>query len=192
MIPVDPTSEIPVPGVRALEHTADVGLEVEGGNLQELFLRGSLGAMWLVLERGPGELDWPVGPHRRDVGTAPFSEPMADGALKASDSVRAGSGEEVRTLGLSEEDLPALFRSWLRALLFWEETEGFVTVDASLAFLPVPVCSTPDGQAFGLEARVRGIRDHGPRVREIKGVTFHGLVVERQGEGWCGRVIFDV
>jgi len=156
---MEPAGEIPITGVRALEHTADVGLEVEGADLPELYLRGAFGAMWLVLERKPAT---------------------------------AGVTEESRDLSLREEDLPALFRSWLRALLFWEETEEFVTVDASLVFLPVPLCSASDGQAFGLQARIRGIRDRGPRVREIKGVTLHDLVVERQGEGWRGRVIFDV
>ena len=28
--------------------------------------------------------------------------------------------------------------------------------------------------------------------REIKGVTLHGLAVERIGDEWLGRVIFDV
>jgi SHS2 domain-containing protein len=37
-----------------------------------------------------------------------------------------------------------------------------------------------------------GVLDDGPRVREVKGVTLHGLRVERMGEGWMGTVIFDV
>jgi SHS2 domain-containing protein len=40
--------------------------------------------------------------------------------------------------------------------------------------------------------KVEGYIDDGPRVREIKGVTLHGLQVERSGEGWTGTVIFDV
>lgn len=155
-------SEIPVPGIRGLEHTADVGLEVEAPNLPELFRRGALGAMWLVLEREPGA------PEGLEVGM------------------------ETRPLELVEEDLPALFRSWLRALLFWDETEGFVTREAALSFAPIPLCSAADGQAFGLTARIRGFTDPGPRVREIKGVTLHDLRLERVGKGWRGRVIFDV
>ena len=163
--------ELPVPGVSGLEHAADVGLNVEAPTLSELFRRGALGAMWLVLERETAE------------GTLP--DPPAT-------SESGPSTLDTRTLELVEEDLSSLFRSWLRALLFWEETEGFVPRDMAVSFAPVPLCSAPDGQAFGLLARVGGVYDTGPRVREIKGVTLHGLLVERFGEGWRGQVIFDV
>jgi SHS2 domain-containing protein len=93
---------------------------------------------------------------------------------------------------LAEPDLPALFRSWLRTILFWEETEGFVATEVKLLLLPTPLCGTPDGQAFGLQGEVEGVLDSGPRVREVKGVTLHGLTVEQTKEGWAGRVIFDV
>ena len=93
---------------------------------------------------------------------------------------------------LVDEEISSLFRSWLRALLYWEETEGFVACCVAVSFAPIPLCSAPDGLAIGLHARVGGVVDTGPRVREIKGVTLHGLFVEREGEGWRGRVIFDV
>lgn len=152
--------EIPFTGVRGLEHTADIGLELEAPDLPELFRRGALGAMWLVLERDP------------------TASPPGPG--------------EIRSLELVEEDLADLLRSWLRTLLFWEETEGFVTRSVALGLAPHPLCSTQDGQAFSLWAKVSGTVDSGPRVREIKGVTLHGLSVERKGDSWWGRVIFDV
>ena len=157
------SAEIPVPGVEGLEHTADVGLHLRALDLPQLFRRGALGAMWLVLERPTAlaEKEWEA-------------------------------GLEFRHLELVEEDLAALLRSWLRTLLFWEETEGFVTQDATLSFAPVPICGSTEGLAFGLTARVGGVLDPGPRVREIKGVTLHGLEVEREGDGWRGQVIFDV
>jgi SHS2 domain-containing protein len=172
---------VPVPGVRELEHTADVGLEIRAPDLPQLFRRAALGAMWLVLERDvedPGS-----------VPAAPEAEPFQ------VESVPGGIGDSVwesRTLELVEADLPALLRSWLRALLFWEETEGFVVVDAVVALLPAPLCSSPTGQAFGLRGQVRGRLDGGPRVREIKGVTLHGLEVRDVEGAWIGRVIFDV
>jgi SHS2 domain-containing protein len=160
------TEEFPVPGVRGLEHTADVGLEIEAPDLPELFGRAALGAMWLVLERSLGV----------DLATpGPVDAP-----------------EDPRTVELVEVDLPALLRSWLRTLLFWEETEGFVATGVSVKIVPAPLCASEDGSAFGLQARVAGKVDRGPRVREIKGVTFHDLQVERMEEGWQGRVIFDV
>jgi len=153
-------AEFPFEGVRGLEHTADVGLEVEAPTLPDLFRRGALGAMWLVLER----------------------EAIQD----------PGSSGQRRPLQLAEEDLSALFRAWLRTLLFWEETEGFVTREVAISFAPVPLCSAENGQAFGLDARVSGLTDTGPRVREVKGVTLHGLQVTRFDKGWVARVIFDV
>ncbi|MFC1660850.1 archease [Gemmatimonadota bacterium] len=107
---------------------------------------------------------------------------------------REGKGEDVvvRSVELAENDLAALMRSWLRTLLFWLETEGLVVLQVKIGFLPVPRCSGPEGQAFGLRAQVTGCLDQGPHVREVKGVTLHGLAVERTGEEWVGRVIFDV
>ncbi len=139
--------EFPVPGVRGLEHAADVGLEIRGPTLPELFRRAALGALWLVLER----------------------EARPD-------------GRDVRRVEATAEDLPALLREWLRTLLFWQETEGFVWREMRFPVL------TP----FRLEAEVEGGVDEGARVREIKGVTFHGLEVEEEPGGWCARVIFDV
>lgn len=158
--------EIPVPGVRGMDHTADVGLEISAPDLPELFLRAALGALWLVLERPP-----------RGHGETPAED--------------RGRGL-VRSVELVEEDLTTLLRSWLRTVLFWEETEGFVAQEGRLAFLPTPHCQSPDGQAFGLKGTMTGVLDDGPRVREVKGVTLHGLRVERTGSGWLGTVIFDV
>jgi SHS2 domain-containing protein len=159
------TDEIPISGVRGLDHTADLGLEIRGPELSELFRRAALGAMWLVLERRPGRY-----------GKEAF--PTLEGRS--------------RSVELAEEDLPTLLRSWLRTVLLWDETEGFSVVEAKLILVPIPLCDSPGGQAFGLRGEVIGRFDSGPRVREIKGVTLHGLRVERIEGGWLGRVIFDV
>jgi SHS2 domain-containing protein len=184
---MDASDSIPVAGVRGLEHTADVGLEVEAPDLPELFRRGALGAMWLVLERPAG----------RAWGILPANESPSDSGRELPPEGARGTeamdtGEEERVVHLVEEDLPGLFRSWLRTVLLWEEMEDFVTVEARLKLLPTPLCQAPDGEAFALEGRVRGIRDPGPRIREIKGVTLHGLDLERHPGGWLGTVIFDV
>jgi SHS2 domain-containing protein len=99
---------------------------------------------------------------------------------------------QVRRVELVEEELSGLFRSWLRTVLLWDEACGFVLEDPRLVLLPAPLCESETGQAFGLRGEVEGVLDHGPRVREIKGVTFHGLTVERRGKEWMARVIFDV
>ena len=77
---------------------------------------------------------------------------------------------------------PALLRSFLRELLLWFELDGFApsTVDVRLV------------SPSGVEARVRGGVPPEPPVREIKGVTLHGLAAEPRDGSWWGRVIFDV
>lgn len=87
-----------------------------------------------------------------------------------------------RRLTLSAPDLPALMRSWLRELLHWRELEGLCFLGASFTTLT----------DHGLDAQVMTAPGAGDPVREIKGVTLHDLVAERRGEGWFGRVIFDV
>jgi SHS2 domain-containing protein len=159
------SEEIPVPGVRGLDHTADVGLEIRGPDLAELFRRAALAAMWLVLDRQPGQ--------------------AVEDRLRTQEV-------EARRIELVEEDLAMLLRSWLRTVLLWEEAEGFVVIEAELILLPTPLCGSPGGQAFGLRGEVVGRFDRGPRIREIKGVTLHGLRVEQLESGWLGRVIFDV
>jgi len=157
--------DLPIPGVRSLDHTADVGLRVEAEDLPALFVRAGLGTLWLVLERSVA---------------GPYQDPPSV------------TSPEVRQVELVEPDLAGLLRSWLRTLLFWEDSDGFVTTGARIAVLPVPFCGSPDGHAFGVQGTVQGHRDSGPRVREIKGVTFHGLSLERVGPLWEGQVIFDV
>jgi SHS2 domain-containing protein len=168
--------EFPIPGVRGLEHTADVGLEITAPTLPELFSRGAKGAMWLVLER------WP------EAGLEPSaSRPRAVGGHETPKVPL-----QVRSLELTEDEPPVLFRAWLRTLLLWEEMDGFVFREAALMLFPTPGCGAPDGVAIHLQARVEGVVDHGPRVREIKGVTLHDLRMELKDGSWYGRVIFDV
>lgn len=144
-------TEIPVPGVIPMDHTADVGFELEAPDPAELFRRAAAGLMYLILERVPE---------------------------------RTGERRELR---ISSPDLPGLLRDWLRELLYWHEAEGFAAASVEIGAL-----SPGDGGGAELEATVRGGPDEEPPVREIKGVTLHRLAAEARGDGWYGRVIFDV
>jgi SHS2 domain-containing protein len=139
-------TEIPVSGVTSMDHTADVGLEIEADDRAELFGRAAAGMMHLILERRPERVD------------------------------------EIRELRASSEDLAGLLREWLRELLYWHEVEGFSVAGAEFRRL----------EPTGLDASVRGGPAPGTPIREIKGVTLHGLVAEEREEGWYGRIIFDV
>ena len=101
---------------------------------------------------------------------------------------------ESRRLEVSSQDAPGLLREWLRELLYWHETEGFAIASCRFERLDVPEGggSADPGTEFRLEATVRGGPVEGQPVREIKGVTLHGLAAERRDDGWYGRVIFDV
>ncbi len=93
-----------------------------------------------------------------------------------------GASTSERHLTLSADDLPALLRAWLREILGWHEAEGLAVRTARFSALA----------PTGLEATVVVSPDTEEPIREIKGVTLHGLAVEPAGDGWTGRVIFDV
>lgn len=156
-------SETGLPGVTALDHTADVGIDVAAPTLEELFLRAAAGMMWLL--RGED------------------ASPELRGAdLRGAESPGSEVSGETRTLSITAADAGALLREWLRELLFWYEVEGLAFEGARLEAL----------SDTRLVAEVEVVTDPVEPIREIKGVTLHGLLAERRGDGWVGRVIFDV
>ena len=142
-------SDPPVPGVRFLEHTADVGLEAWAPSAPELFARAALGMIQLLVERAPG-------------------------------------ARAERSLSVEGADLPLLLRAWLRALLRWHE-DGFTASALSIDSL-----ARDSHGRWSLSARASGGLAEGHPLREIKGVTLHGLAADERPEGWYARVIFDV
>ena len=146
----DTPDDLPLPGVRALDHAADVGLEVDASDLSELLRRAVGGLAWLLLEREP-----------------PF--PTEERAL------RVAAGEPA-----------SLLRELLRELLWWHDSEGLVAG----GLRNVRLAQGTEG--VSLEAMVALSSPTEPPVREIKGVTLHGLLVEQREGGWHARVIFDV
>lgn len=143
----------PVPGVREIDHTADVALEIEAPDVAALFERAGRGTVWLLFGRVPDQVE----------------------------------ADEVRRVELAAGDLPSLLRDWLREVVFWHETEGWVFRTLGTEALP---------EVHGTGARLVGSVSGGATrlhpVREIKGVTRHGLAVERRDSRWFARVIFDV
>ena len=146
--------------VREIEHTADLGMEVEADTLPELFTRAAFGMMELV---------------RGDEG--------ADVQAGGDSSSRRSAGESRSVaLDLPKDDLDTLLVRWLRELLYLQEVDGFVYGEADFERL----------DASGLRALVTSRTDPEPQVRELKGVTYHGLEVERTDDGWRASVIFDI
>ncbi|NIR80310.1 MAG: archease, partial [Gemmatimonadetes bacterium] len=146
-------SETGLPGVTALDHTADVGIDVEAATLEELLLRAAAGMMWLL--RGEDASPELRGADHRGAAS-PGSEVFG----------------ETRALSLTGADAAALLREWLRELLFWYEVEGLAFEGARFEAL----------SDKGLVAEVEVVADPVEPIREIKGVTLHGLLAERRGE----------
>lgn len=160
-------------GIIFLDHTADVGLAVTAPTLPELFIRAARGMTALVhgTERD-----------REEEGRAGWTGPDGATEEEAAEGGNRRTPRAARRMTLSADDLPDLLRAWLRELLYWHQSEGVSFDGARFHRL----------SASGLEATVAVTPDEEEPVREIKGVTLHGLVAEARGDGWAGQVIFDV
>jgi SHS2 domain-containing protein len=92
------------------------------------------------------------------------------------------AGATDRLVVLAQDNVESLLVHWLRELLYLLEVEGFAYRDAEFVRL----------DESSLEARVRGTGSAPPQVCEVKGVTYHGLCVERVDATWRAQVIFDI
>ena len=131
--------------------------------------------------------------HTADVGlrvTAPDLPSLFAEASRALVAAMLGADTDVNEtrrleIFLEAPDLVDLMHDWLAELHFYFETERFVCSRAD-------VTVSEDGKlaavAFGetLAPACHEIE------MEVKAVTYHGLKVERGGEGWLCEVILDL
>jgi SHS2 domain-containing protein len=92
---------------------------------------------------------------------------------------------EQRTVAISASDLPQLFVRWLSEILFLYDGERFLTAGAAVELI---------GET-GLKAVVLGEPLDPQRhhvMLDVKAVTYHQLLIERRGDGWYARVVFDI
>lgn len=156
--------------VRFLDHTADVGIEVEAPSLQRLLEGAAEGMTRLIL----GDAR-PLEEEERIVEAE-----GSDAALLLRNLLR-------ELLFQHEARGFALARCRIEDLILPEsEGEGAGGDGRSQSREPL----------YRVRCRAVGGGDPGPPDRELKGVTLHGLVAERrEGDGgarWFARVIFDV
>ena len=137
--------------IETFDHTADVGLRVRAGNLDDLF------------------------------------ETAAGGMF---DYVVANRGEvmptEVEKVSIHADSLSDLLAKWLGELIFRSET---------LHRLYGQFEAHVDEDSLRLDATIRGERidrDRHVLDHEVKAVTRHGLVLEREGNGWMAELILDI
>ena len=136
-------------GYRIFDHTADLGVEVTGATLEELYA----GAAFALFD-----------------------------LLTDLSSVRAGVAREIVVSG---EDPADLLVNFLREILYGWNGDGFL----------MKSCLIREVKPKRLKALLRGEPFDPARHRiqqEIKAVTYHQASVEKMGDGWVARVIFDV
>lgn len=153
--------------VEPLSHTADVGFRVDADSLDELF-RGAADGLVRVLRADPEE----------DAGE-PATVP--EGVAASSPVPEA----EFESISLERPDRERLMVAWLRELLYRVTAEGRFPAEVRVE----------TAAPASLEARVRWTAPGGGGrlAREVKGVTYHGLRVERDSAGrWHARLVLDV
>jgi len=77
-----------------------------------------------------------------------------------------------------------LLFDWLNELLYAFDSEQLVFGSFRVRVEPGGLRAVASGVAFDL-ARHRALH-------EVKAITYHGLKVERDAEGWCAEVILDI
>ena len=85
---------------------------------------------------------------------------------------------------LEAEDLEYLLFDWLKELLYRFDAEHWVFSKFSVQVEEGKLEATVSGEPLDWS---RQVPDH-----EVKAITYHGLRVERQADGWLAEVIVDI
>lgn len=89
------------------------------------------------------------------------------------------------TLNIEAVDREDLLVSWLRELLYFHQSEGYLLNDFVLQDLEEQsLRATAKGEVY--EPNRHEI------LREIKAVTYHQLKITQEKEGWVARMVFDI
>jgi SHS2 domain-containing protein len=111
-----------------------------------------------------------------DAATALFAA-VVDGL----DTVRAAQQVEIAVEGT---DLEFLLFDWLRELLFRLDADHLVLSQFDVAVTESGLRATCRGEPLD---PARHVLSH-----EVKAITYHGLRVEKEGDGWIAEVIVDI
>jgi SHS2 domain-containing protein len=91
--------------------------------------------------------------------------------------------EELR-IALEDDDPAALLRRWLGELLYEFCTRRWLFSQFEVAVRPDGLTAVARGEPMDDERHEMDL--------EIKAVTWHGLKLEREGDGWLAEVIVDI
>jgi SHS2 domain-containing protein len=110
---------------------------------------------------------------------------VAEIAADASTDAGGRPGAVGRHVALEADDLPGLAFAWLNELI------GLADIHGPLARAEVATVEANPGGRWLLRGHAAFGGGASPRL-DIKSATYHGLVVERIGEGWRMTAYLDV
>ncbi|MDK2974667.1 MAG: protein archease [Methanofollis sp.] len=129
-------------------------------------------------------------PHQADVrvrvtaGSCDGLFAEAARAMFAVMYVTCGRGELERSLSVNAPDMPGLLVDFLSELLFISEVERVVFSSFRVEVTGTSLEAVACGEPFSPEKHRGGM--------EIKGVSYSGLRIFRDGELFCSEILFDV
>ncbi|MDD1685189.1 MAG: archease [Methanoregula sp.] len=89
-----------------------------------------------------------------------------------------------RTVSLDADDRESLLRDFLSELLFISDTEGLVVSTASVRTDGQHLTATLSGESFDPKRHSGGT--------EVKGISYSGLCITRDANGYMLNIVFDV
>ena len=128
--------------------------------------------------------------HTADVkirATAPTLETLFSEALAALMQVLYGpdrKGGRKREIHLDAEDHESLLRDFLSEVLFIAEVDGLVFSGAEIHIDGRRLVATLDGEPFDRTRHARGT--------EVKGISYSGLAISNDTNGYILDIVFDV
>jgi SHS2 domain-containing protein len=140
----------------------------------------------------PSELTYQIIDHAADIGIIVQAADIKDLFMRAAyamtDIMVEGDieGKRVRReLTVEGEDLPDLMVRWLGEVLYLFEAEKLIVRD-------IEITSVSETELESVLSLVRFRKGRHQIAREIKGVTYHQISVERKDGEWEARIIFDI
>jgi len=131
------------------EHTADIGIRVRAGTLEELFADAARGLFSVIVEN------------------------MA--AVRAVEEV---------AFEVSGDDVEELFHDWLAELLYTFNARRIVLAEFDVRFEASELTATARGEPIDPSRHEIDV--------EVKAITWCGLKVQRQPDGWLAEVVVDI
>jgi len=130
--------------------------------------------------------------HTADIGIrvrAARLDGLFGDAARGLFSVLAANLDAVRPLQemaftIAGERHDELLFDWLDELLFTFDTKRVLFAEFDVQFGPAGLTATARGEPIDLARHELNM--------EVKAITYHGLRVEREGDGWLAEVIVDI